>query len=368
MIPILYLSHCGSSIGGGEKQLFYLITNLDRSTYNPYVVCPDDGIFAEKLRNSNIPTTILNLPQWRKAKSLLIRHRAASQLTDFVKHHKIKLIHTSDSWLNPYLCHVKKRINIPVISHVRNILSTKQISKYSFNLMDHIIAISNQSKETLVNSGIDHVKIDVILNCVDLSEFQPSPLVNKTDTFVIGLVGRIEPFKRQKELIEIASIVHRQCKNVKFHIIGETLDTPKHKNYEHEVRQLITDKKLDDIIYFSGYRNDMPQALHEIDILLTLSAGSVIAEAMATGLPVIGTHIGSTKDMIVNEVTGWIIPSDAIEKISHKIVQLATDSELCKKMGKAARKHAVDNFNIELHIQKIHEIYEKLLYKFLLIP
>ncbi|MXV73356.1 glycosyltransferase family 1 protein, partial [Candidatus Poribacteria bacterium] len=52
MIPILYLSHCGSSIGGGEKQLAYLVTNIDRTRYHPLVVCPDDGVFAEHLRRT----------------------------------------------------------------------------------------------------------------------------------------------------------------------------------------------------------------------------------------------------------------------------------------------------------------------------
>ena len=361
MIPILYLSHCGSSIGGGEKQLFYLVTNLDRNAYSPYVICPDDGIFADKLRNANIHTTVINLPQWRKAKSFFSRSSSSKKLIDYVQQHNIQLLHTSDSWLNPYLYQVKKQINLPIISHVRNVLTSAQIVKFNFDRMDHIITISNQSKATLVNSGIDQEKCDVILNCVDLSEFQPNPIINNSDTFIVGLVGRIEPFKRQKDFVEIAYLVHRLCKNVKFHIIGSSLDTPKHKKYEREVLQLITEKKLDNVIHFTGHRNDMPQALHEIDLLLTLSAGSVIAEAMATGLPVVATPIGSTTDMIVDGVTGWILPSDSIESISSKIVQLANDRELYTQMRDAARKHAEDNFNIEIHIKKIQAIYEQLL-------
>lgn len=361
MIPILYLSHCGSSIGGGEKQLFYLVTNLDRNTYNPYVICPDDGIFADKLRNANIHTTVLALPQWRKAKSFFSRSSSTKKLIDFVKQHNIQLIHTSDSWLNPYLCQVKKQIHLPIISHVRNVLTSAQIVKFNFDQMDHIITISEQSKATLVNNGIDQEKIDVVLNCVDLSEFQPNPIANKSDTYVVGLVGRIEPFKRQNDFVEVAAMVNRQCKTVKFHIIGSSLDTPKHKSYEREVRQMITEKKLDNVMHFTGQRNDMPQALHEIDILVTLSAGSAIAEAMASGLPVIATPIGSTTDMVVDGVTGWILPSDALGSISDKILQLVNDRGLHKKMGIAARNHTEMNLGINLHIQKTQTIYEKLL-------
>ena len=66
MIPILYLSHCGSSIGGGEKQLAYLVTNIDRERYQPLVVCPDDGVFVEYLRHADIPIVVLGLPPWRR--------------------------------------------------------------------------------------------------------------------------------------------------------------------------------------------------------------------------------------------------------------------------------------------------------------
>ena len=366
MIPILYLSHCGSNIGGGENQLFNLVTNLDKNTYLPYVVCPDDGIFAEKLRNAKIHTTVLNLPQWRKAKSIFTRHSSTAKLINYTKQHNIQLIHTSDSWLNPYLWKLKKNLNIPVISHVRNVLNPTQIAKYDFARMDHIIVISEQNRDSLLECGIASAKIDLVLNCVDLSKFKPNPVKyeNRSDPFVMGLIGRIEPFKRQKEFVEIASQVYNECQNVRFQIIGASLDTPKHKTYEREVREMVAKDKLDKVVQFTGHQANIQNALHEIDILVTLSAGSVIAEAMASGLPVIGTPIGSTSDMIVDGVTGWVVPIDSIELISNRIVQLVNDRELCKQMGNAARKYAEENFSIDLHVNKIQVIYEKLLNSF----
>ncbi len=366
MIPILYLSHSGSIIGGGEKQLFYLVTHLDKNTYQPFVVCPDEGVFAQHLRDANIPTFVLNLPQWRKMRNLFTRQNAATKLVHLTKKHKIQLIHTSDSWMNPYLCHVKQHVNIPVISHVRNILTPTQIKKYSFNHIDHIIAISDQSKIPLIYSGLDSEKIDVILNCVDLTQYKPTPvkLQTKSSLFVVGLVGRIEPFKNQKTFIEIASHVIKQGRNIRFHIIGSALNTPRHKAYEQEVRQLVTKYKLEDAVHFLGHRNDMPNVLQDLDVLVTLSAGSVIAEAMASGKPVIGTPIGSTTDMIVDGVTGWVIPIDPSEGIADRIIQLYDNRELCIQMGTAARKHAETTFSIKEHVNMVQDVYKKLLNQF----
>ena len=359
--PILYLSHCGSSIGGGEKQLAYLVTNIDREYYQPLVVCPDDGVFAEYLRRANVPTVILDLPPWRKTKSLIAKHSAAKKLVALAKTHNAQLIHTSDSWFNPYLWHVRKRLKIPAISHVRTLLTTTQVRKYRFDQMDRIIAISKESKVPLIQAGIDAQKIDVILNCVDLSVFQPASVTATSEEYVVGIVGRIEPFKRQRAFVEIAAKVAAQNKKVQFHIIGGTLDTSEHRAYECEVYQLVVKHGLQEIVHFMGHRTDMPKAMQELDLLVTLSAGSVIAEAMAAGKPVIGTRLGSTTEMIVDGVTGYIMPSEPIEGITNKIIELVKNPTQSIRIGQRARKYAEEAFDVETHVQKVEDIYNQLL-------
>ena len=359
--PILYLSHCGSSIGGGEKQLAYLVANIDRARYCPLVVCPDDGVFVEYLRDADIPTEVLELPPWRKTRSLITRYSAAGKLVAFAKTHNTHLVHTSDSWLNPYLWFLKKPLKVPVVSHVRNLLTPDQVRKYRFGRMDRTIAISEESKAPLIQAGIDTQRVDVVHNCVDLSVFQPAYGPAHPGEYIVGIVGRIEPFKRQKAFVEIAAKVAAQCKKVRFQVIGAALDTSEHRIYEQEIRQLVAKYGLQAFVHFAGHRTDMPTAMQELDLLVTLSAGSVIAEAMATGKPVIGTPIGSTAEMIVHGVTGCIVPLDPIEKIADKIVELAEDPIQSVRMGQAARKHAEETFSIEKHVQKVQDIYKKLL-------
>ena len=87
---------------------------------------------------------------------------------------------------------MRKSLNIPAISHVRNLLNPTQIAKYEFDRMDQLIVISRQYKKFLSDHGIAKEKIEVILNCVDLSEFQPKHISqrNQFDPFVVGLVGQ----------------------------------------------------------------------------------------------------------------------------------------------------------------------------------
>ena len=363
MVPILYLSHCGSSIGGGEKQLAYLVENIDRTCYRPLVICPDDGVFAEHLRCANVPTVILDLPPWRKVKSLITRYRATKKLMSLAETHGTHLVHTSDSWFNPYLWSIKKQLKVPVVSHVRNLLTPTQVRKYRFDRMDSIIAISEQSSVPLIQTGIDAQKIEVVRNCVDLSAFQPTSEPTHSTEYVVGIVGRIEPFKRQKAFVEIAAKVVAQYKKVRFHIIGSALETPEHRIYEREVLQLIAKYGLQECVHFTGHRTDMPKAMQELDLLVTLSAGSVIAEAMAAGKPVIGTPIGSTAEMIIHGETGYVVPLDPMEGIADKIVGLAKDPNRSVRMGQQGRIYAEEAFGVETHVQKVQDVYEKLLIK-----
>ena len=136
---------------------------------------------------------------------------------------------------------------------------------------------------------------------------------------------------------------------------------PEHRTYEREVRQLVTKHELQEFVHFTGHRTDMPKAMQELDLLVTLSAGSVIAEAMATGKPVIGTPVGSTAEMIVHGETGYVVPLDPIDGIADKIVELAKDPTRSVRMGQRARKYAAETFGVEMHVQRVEDIYKKLL-------
>ena len=366
MTRILYLS--GSIFGGAERQLFYLVTNLDRSRYQPIVICPDDGVFPNQLRAAGIDTIIHPLPSWRKAKYLIHRYTAASRLAQLARQQQVQLIHTSDSWHNPYSIRVARQCRIPTISHVRAPIRPDQVRKYSFHDMSTIISISEQFTSSFLEASIPPDKIDVIVNCVDLAAFESTGVKQNSlrhelplRRFVIGMVGRIEPFKRQKEFVKVASHVLKECQDVSFLIIGGTQPNPNHLAYERELRQSISELNLTDYVTCTGHREDMPAVMQELDLLVTVSAGSVIPEAMAAGKPVIGTSVGSTTDMIDNGRSGWVVPLFPIEGIAAKILRLIQTPSLCKQMGRAGRAHAEQHFSIARHVEKVQAVYDRLI-------
>jgi len=92
------------------------------------------------------------------------------------------------------------------------------------------------------------------------------------------------------------------------------------------------------------------------------SAGSVITEAIAAGIPVVGTPIGSASEMIDDGVTGWLVPLEPIEMMASKILLFAQNSDLCKQMGREGRKRAEKLFSVDEHVRQVQSIYDDLLF------
>ena len=82
---------------------------------------------------------------------------------------------------------------------------------------------------------------------------------------------------------------------------------------------------------------------------------------MAVGKPVVGTPVGSTAEMIVHGETGYVVPLDPIERMADKIVKLAKDPNRSVRMGQHGRKYAEEAFGVERHVQKVQDVYKKLL-------
>jgi len=370
MANILYLNNTGSIIGGAENQLLCLIENLDKSLYNPIVICPDSGEFSARLERSGIPVCICHLPASRKAISYPFRRLAAMRLAKIADKHHIDLVHASAPWLNYYAWRVGQLLRIPTISHDRNALNPERVRKYLFHRFDRTIAISERMKRDLVSGGIPPEKIEVIYDGVDLSQF--SPTVSEMDVLrrdhhlrehLVGLVGRIEPFKRQKEFVRAVSEVLKDRRDVSFLIIGDP--ARKASGYFREVQQMIEEYGVSDNVVFTGYRRDMPEVLNSLDILVTLSGGSIMMEAMACAKPVIMASKADPASLriVQDGKTGFVVPYDDIDSVSKAILRLLEDPEMRYSMGKAGRERAEELFDMRKITKLTEAVYADLLVK-----
>ena len=366
MRRILYLSR-GGAVGGSQRQLHYVVTNLNHS-YEPIVVCRTNGQFFGQLRDCGIKTSVLTLHPWRKFPAVLYRYIDAERLAMYAQEQQVSLVHSSDLWLNGYMIWVARRLKIPSVLHIRTPIRPDEVYKHHCYQATAIVAISHRTKQNLLRAGIHPDKIIQIDDAVDLKVFRSVEFeenVLRRDFSVdgrtlIGIVGRIEPSKRQLDFLQAAEqVVHGLKRNVTFFIIGEAHS----RKYFEKLKHFIRDKGLQQHVILTGRREDMPQVLSSLDILVSLSGGSVMFEAMACGKVVISAGFSSEEDSvhIQNGRTGVLVTSTRNSDLVQALNQLIDSPDMCRQIGQEARKWADSNFCHFAMVEKTKQLYRRLL-------
>jgi glycosyltransferase involved in cell wall biosynthesis len=366
MKRILYLSR-GGYLNGSQRQLYYVVTNLG-STYEPIVVCREDGPFVSQLRAAGIQSSVFQLHPWRKFPIGLYRYLDAERLVKFARKHNVELVHSSDLWLNEYMLWVADRLKVPSILHVRTPISPYDVRKHRCGKATFIVAISGRVRRNLICGGISPEKIAMVEDGVDLEVFDgQTGKVNilrrdfsPAGEVLIGIAGRIEPSKRQLVFLEAAEqVVRRAGRRATFFVVGEF----RSGEYLEELRQFIRKSGLDGSVFFTGRRDDIPEVLGSLDILVSLSGGSVMFEAMSCGKAVISAGFTPKEDAvhIQDGKTGVLVNSDHPSDLAGALLQLIDSGETRKQIGHQARKWAEKNFCHLKMAERTKALYDRLI-------
>ena len=175
------------------------------------------------------------------------------------------------------------------------------------------------------------------------------------DEFVAVCVGECIPRKNQKTALK--AFASPLLKSAKLLIVGAGEDLPKLKEYAKRLG-------IADRVVFTGYRKDVREILKAVDLFLfpSFQEGLSVAllEAMAAGLPVVGSDIRGNRDCIEQGRGGLLYPPTDYEGFAKGLYLFRSDSELCKVTGEWNRER-VNDFS-KAQVRKEYErIYRKFL-------
>ncbi|MBB6444679.1 N-acetyl-alpha-D-glucosaminyl L-malate synthase BshA [Bacillus benzoevorans] len=130
------------------------------------------------------------------------------------------------------------------------------------------------------------------------------------------------------------------------------------------VSRMVNERKLNEYVLFLGKQDNLEELYSISDLLLLLSEkesfGLVALEAMACGVPCIGTRVGGIPEVILDRETGFICNLGDIEEIARKAVQLLTNEQLHRQFSQHAVKVVQENFHCEKIVSQYEEIYYQL--------
>jgi glycosyltransferase involved in cell wall biosynthesis len=177
------------------------------------------------------------------------------------------------------------------------------------------------------------------------------------DAGLIGVVGRLVPENRTKDLIWAADLLRVLHDNMRVLVIG---DGPLRSPLE-EYAQLASDLEH---IHFVGDRPDVCRIMPHLDVLWSgsenVGLSPAILEAMAAGVPVVASDTPTNRELVVENETGYLIPlgirSGRAARARHTD-HIFTDGQLVARLGAAARQRTVERFNPERMVQRYEELY-----------
>ncbi|MBU0479211.1 glycosyltransferase [bacterium] len=354
---ILYISHFGKFVGGGQKGLLYILERINRDCFDPVVVAPSQGSFLDRAAKLGISTKCLKMGKLNPLNLII----TVPKIAKLIWTEKINLIYTDSPRGAIYGGIAAKIIGRPLVYHAR-VSDKSRLDKLIYILSTKIITVSKASAERFKNGG----KVKIIYNAIDLNEFNPDIDGSKireefsANDLLIGTMGRVSSEKGQKELLHTVPDILKAYPKIKFVIVGGG-----NPEYIEKLKKLCQKLGITNNVIFTGFREDIPEIMAAIDIfaLFTSNEGLCrsILEAMGTGKPVITTDVGGNSETIKNEVTGILIPFHNPSLLKDALFELIRDKKKRKEMGRRGRERAVKLFDIEENIRKIEKIYLEVL-------
>ncbi|PYE22983.1 glycosyltransferase involved in cell wall biosynthesis [Rhizobium sp. PP-CC-3A-592] len=178
---------------------------------------------------------------------------------------------------------------------------------------------------------------------------------------LIGWVGRLDPKKNVKDVIEAAALLKAENADARFVIVGgPDAFMPE---YAVELRQRAAALGLSEVLQFLGDRKDIPDLLQAFDIFVWLSRGEgmphVIAEAGAAGLPVIATPDNGALQQIEDGITGLIVPYDDPASVAAAARRLISDPSLRRTLGTALRGKVEHLYAVEAVVPQWERLFQE---------
>jgi N-acetyl-alpha-D-glucosaminyl L-malate synthase BshA len=228
------------------------------------------------------------------------------------------------------------------------------ITKFSIEKSDGITTISKYLQDQTADVFGVANEIRVIHNFVNCDLYRPNPESQPKEKQLVHL-SNFRPVKRVLDCVRILKEVLRSTP-ARLVMVG---DGPERGPAEMLARELGVDKQ----VTFLGKQDHVERLIPRHHVLLMPSEmeafGLAALEAMACGVPPVGTRIGGVPELIEDGVDGFLETVGDVEAQAARVVALLTDDQLYRKMSAAARHAAKTRYSTDLIIPQYEQYYRE---------
>ncbi|RJX38470.1 N-acetyl-alpha-D-glucosaminyl L-malate synthase BshA [Paenibacillus pinisoli] len=241
--------------------------------------------------------------------------------------------------------------------------SLKDLIRLAIHQSDAVTAVSNDLIQETRNLLDILTPIDLTYNFVDKRVYYPREAASLRADFaapdekILMHISNFRPVKRVSDVVEIFERVSKRVKS-KLLLVGEGPELTK-------IQCKIKNLGLEDRVHFLGKQEDVAQVISMADVLLLPSEkesfGLVSLEAMACGVPTVGSNAGGIPELVTHGVTGFLSDVGHVEEMAEHAVQLLTDDALHARFKEACLHRARHDFCNDSITEQYESIYYRVL-------
>lgn len=246
---------------------------------------------------------------------------------------RLDVVHVNNYSMEPLWA--ARLLRIPIIYQLHGILPSDLdgSGRRNFRHVRAFVSISQAVTDSAVKAGLDRARIRHIPNFVERAPDRPPPLPAEP---AIGIFGRVNRWKGQKEFLTAAMQVLPKFPKLRVYIVGDASDAD--PTYLDECRQLARSSAYADQIEFTGLVTNVADYYRKCTIIVLASIGSegfgmVLIEAMAHARPVIASTVGATSEIVQHGVDGFLFAPGDTRAMANHMSELLSDPGLAARMG-----------------------------------
>lgn len=367
-------------LGGAQQNTLYTVSHLDASRFRSVLITGEPGLLDQEAKALKgvavfqIPNLVRSLRPWRDLRALIA-------LTALLRKLKPAIVHTHSSKAG-ILGRLAARVaGVPVIIHSihgfgftryqnpflrRTLLALERLAA---RRTTKFIAVSEANRRLGIYLGLfTPDRCTVIRSGVDLSALRETRVDVQAKKQELGLaatgpvVGMIAPFKPQKapvDFVRMADRVHQARPDVQFLLVGDG-----------ELRGAVEAERarlgLSQVVRLTGWRRDIPELLRCLDLCVLTSLWEglprVYLEALASGVPVVGTRVDGAPEVIFDGVTGYLVEPGDVRALADRVLHVLAHPEDAKRMAQNGRNLPLE-FDIHEMVRQQEREYDRLLGK-----
>ena len=336
---------------GGEESVFLLCQELMSSGVNLILACRGGSPTDQRARSAHIP--VINLPM-RNAIDL----PSVWSLVKYCRENSIDIIHAHngrDYWLACLAKALNPQLKVVITRRILAPLKETLLHRWLYAKIDRAVAISQAVKNKI--TVFPSEKVTVVYNGVDVQKFSiASPGVLRKElglesgTKIVGMVGQIHASKGHHTFVRSIPEILAACQDTVFVVVGGG-DSSELQKMNGDVR-------------FLGQRSNIPEIMKDLDVFVMASQnepfGRVTVEAMAAGVPVVGSNSGGTAEIITHGESGILVSPEDPTMLAQAIIKILTDKKIATKFKEGGIK-AAQNFTGKHMAENYIKIYREIM-------